>query len=70
MSRVDRRYAGYAFDLDGTLYLGDALLPHAAEVIWSIRGGGGRVVFVTNKPLETAADYAARLTRLGIHADA
>jgi len=70
VSRVDRRYAGYAFDLDGTLYLGDALLPHAAEVIWSIRGGGGRVVFVTNKPLETAADYAARLTRLGIDAEA
>ena len=70
MSRVDRRYAGYAFDLDGTLYLGDALLPHAAEVIRSLRGGGGRVVFVTNKPLETAADYAAKLTRLGIDANA
>lgn len=70
MSGVDRVFAGYAFDLDGTLYLGDALLPHAAEVVGRIRAGGARVVFVTNKPLETAADYAAKLTRLGIPASA
>lgn len=61
-----RRFAGYAFDLDGTVYLGDALLPGARETIEDIREHGGRVVFVTNKPLETAADYAAKLTGLGI----
>ena len=70
MTRVGRRFAGYAFDLDGTVYLGDSLLPHAAETIRTIRAGGGRVVFVTNKPLETAADYAAMLSRLGIPAKA
>jgi HAD superfamily hydrolase (TIGR01450 family) len=68
LRRPAQRFAGYAFDLDGTIYLGDALLPGAAEAIESIRGGGGRVVFVTNKPLETATDYAAKLTRLGIPA--
>ena len=68
MSVVDRAFGGYAFDLDGTLYIGDSLLPHAAEVVHGIRARGGRVVFVTNKPLETAADYAAKLTRLGIEA--
>lgn len=61
-----RRFAGYAFDLDGTVYLGDQLLPGARETIEDIREGGGRVVFVTNKPLESAADYAAKLTGLGI----
>jgi len=61
-----RRFAGYAFDLDGTVYLGDELLPGARETIEDIREHGGRVVFVTNKPLESAADYAAKLTRLGI----
>ena len=69
-NRVARAFAGYAFDLDGTLYIGDRLLPHAAEVVRDIRARGGRVVFVTNKPLETAADYAAKLTRLGIEASA
>lgn len=68
--RPSRRFDGYAFDLDGTVYLGDALLPQAAETIAAIRGGGGRVVFVTNKPLESAADYAAKLTGLGVPATA
>jgi NagD protein len=66
---IARSFAGYAFDLDGTLYVDDALLPWAAETISRIRSGGGRVTFVTNKPLETAADYAAKLTRLGVPAD-
>jgi HAD superfamily hydrolase (TIGR01450 family) len=62
------RYAGYGFDLDGTVYLGDQLLPGAAETIAELRAGGARVVFVTNKPLERAVDYAAKLTRLGVPA--
>jgi HAD superfamily hydrolase (TIGR01450 family) len=65
---ITQGFAGYAFDLDGTLYIDDTLLPGAAEAISRIRAGGGRVVFVTNKPLETAADYAAKLTRLGVPA--
>ncbi len=61
-------FAGYALDLDGTVYLGDELLPGAAETVGGLRAVGARVVFVTNKPLETAAQYAAKLTALGIPA--
>ena len=61
-------YRGYAFDLDGTIYLGDSLIPGADRVIDALRATGARVVFVTNKPLETSADYAAKLTKLGIPA--
>jgi HAD superfamily hydrolase (TIGR01450 family) len=68
--RPRQRFQGYAFDLDGTVYLGDALLPSAAETIADIRAHGGRVVFVTNKPLSSAAEYAQKLTRLGVPADA
>jgi NagD protein len=68
--RPDRRFQGYAFDLDGTVYLGDALLPRAAETIADIREHGGRVVFVTNKPLFSATEYAEKLTRLGLPASA
>jgi NagD protein len=64
--RPTRLYPGYAFDLDGTVYLGDALLPHAAETIAAIRAAGSRIVYVTNKPLQTADDYARKLTRLGV----
>ncbi len=61
-------FDGYALDLDGTVYLGDALLPGAAETIQQLRDAGARVVFVTNKPLETSAQYAAKLTSLGVPA--
>jgi len=64
------RFDGYVFDLDGTVYLDEEVLPGAVEVIGRLRGEGARVVFATNKPLEHAADYAAKLTALGIPADA
>jgi arabinose operon protein AraL len=57
---------GWLFDLDGTVYLGDRLLPGAAAAIAALRGDGRRLAFLTNKPLQTRADYAAKLTRLGI----
>ena len=65
----DRVFEGYALDLDGTVYLGDELLDGAAETLAALRKVA-RVVFVTNKPLETADSYAAKLTRLGIPAGA
>ena len=62
----DRIFAGYALDLDGTVYLGDAALPGAVDAIRRLRDLGCGVVFVTNKPLQTAAGYAAKLARLGV----
>ena len=59
-------HQGWLFDLDGTVYLGDALLPGAAETIAALRADGRRVAFLSNKPLYTRADYADKLTRLGI----
>ncbi|HEX7346931.1 MAG TPA: HAD-IIA family hydrolase [Candidatus Limnocylindrales bacterium] len=61
-------FAGYVFDLDGTLYLGDGLLPGAAETLAAIRAHGSRVAFLSNKPLDAPATYAAKLTSLGIAA--
>jgi len=66
LDRPNRVYPGYVFDLDGTVYLGDSLLPTAAETIRELRRRGSRIVYVTNKPLETAEEYAAKLTRLGV----
>jgi NagD protein len=66
--RPERLYAGYAFDLDGTVYLGDALLPSAKRTIDALRSAGRAIVFISNNPLRTRADYAEKLTRLGIAA--
>lgn len=60
------RYDGYIFDLDGTVYRGDHLVPGARERVEWLRAHGRRVVFLSNKPLQPRASYAQKLTRLGI----
>lgn len=60
---------GFIFDLDGTVYLGEAALPNAVEAIAALRGLGKRVLFVSNKPLEPRENYARKLTKLGIPAE-
>ncbi len=57
---------GLIFDLDGTIYLSDCLLPGAAECVAELRRRRKRILFVTNKPLAPRLEYAAKLTRLGI----
>jgi HAD superfamily hydrolase (TIGR01450 family) len=64
--RPARLYDGYVFDLDGTTYLGDALLPTAGETITRLRSLGKRTLFLSNNPTHTRKEYAARLTRLGL----
>lgn len=59
---------GFIFDLDGTVYLGEAALPGAVEGIRQLRAMGQRVLFVSNKPLEPRDNYAHKLTTLGIPA--
>lgn len=60
------RYGGYLLDLDGTIYRGDRLLPGAREAVGAVRAAGAGLLFLSNKPLETRADYARKLTRLGL----
>lgn len=60
------RYGGYLLDLDGTIYRGDRLLPGAREAVATLRAAGARLLFLSNKPIETRADYARKLTRLGL----
>lgn len=66
MTDIRLPYRGWLFDLDGTVYRGERLVPGAAEVIRELRSAGRRVVFLSNKPIQTRVDYAAKLTRLGI----
>jgi arabinose operon protein AraL len=66
--RVRFPYRGWLLDLDGTVYRGERLIPGAAEVIAALRADGRRVAFLSNKPLQTRADYAQKLTDLGVPA--
>lgn len=62
-------FEGYIFDLDGTVYLGEHLLPGAGEAITQLRAAGRRVVFLSNNPTSTREQYAARLSAMGLPTD-
>jgi HAD superfamily hydrolase (TIGR01450 family) len=68
LRRPDRVFEGYVFDLDGTLYLGDDLLPGAHRLIEGIRALGKRVLFLSNNPTKDPTEYVAKLGKLGIPA--
>ncbi len=59
-------FSGFLFDLDGTIYRSDRLISGADDVIRLLREKGKKVVFLSNKPIQTREDYASKLTRLGI----
>jgi len=62
-------YGGYILDLDGTVYLGDELLPEAREALAELKSRAS-VVYLTNKPLSLPANYAEKLTHLGVQTSA
>ena len=62
----ERLYEGYVFDLDGTIYLGDELLPGAKRLILKLRELGKRVIFLSNNATRDPRMYAEKLGRLGL----
>jgi len=59
-------YGGYVFDLDGTIYLGDGLLPGAKRLVLKLRELGKRVIFLSNNPTKDPKMYAEKLGTLGL----
>ncbi len=54
----------FIFDLDGTVYLGDAVARCRRGNRCCVRNGK-RTLFVSNKPLEPRDAYARKLTPVG-----
>jgi HAD superfamily hydrolase (TIGR01450 family) len=63
---AERLYGAYLFDLDGTVYLGDQLLPGARRLIETLRERGLPVRFLSNNPTRDPEQYAAKLGSLGL----
>lgn len=64
--RPEQLFDAYVLDLDGTIYLGDGLLPGVARTIEALRGRGVPLRFVSNNPTRDPEQYAAKLTALGL----
>lgn len=57
--------ACFLLDMDGTVYLGEELLPGALAFLQQLRRKGKDVLFLTNNSSRSARYYAQKLTRLG-----
>jgi HAD superfamily hydrolase (TIGR01450 family) len=66
LAMPDKVFGGYVFDLDGTIYLGDELLPGAERLVLKLRELGKRVVFLSNNPTKDPKMYAEKLGKLGL----
>jgi len=56
------------FDMDGVIYRGGTLLPGVADLLAYLRETGRPYLFVTNNATRTPEMFAAKLTRMGVHA--
>lgn len=69
MPSLNRWYSAYLFDLDGTIYLGDEVLPTVVDTLARIRERGLPVRFLSNNPTRGTAEYLEKLARFGVEAE-
>jgi len=58
----------FVLDMDGTIYLGNKVLPGAIDFVESARKSGRRVVFFTNNASRNPQNYVDKLERMGFGA--
>jgi HAD superfamily hydrolase (TIGR01450 family) len=56
-------------DLDGTIYMGDALIPGAKEFLDYLAASGISFYFLSNNSSRSKSDYVKKLSNLGISTD-
>ena len=65
---MSQAYDAGLLDLDGVLYVGADVVPHAAQAVAQARRSGQRIAFVTNNASRRAERVASHLAELGIPA--
>ncbi len=58
----------FVLDMDGTIYLGDKILPGAIDFIHTAREKGIKVAFFTNNASKNPNNYVDKLNRMGFGA--
>lgn len=64
-----KKYKGYLFDLDGTIYRGKEPIPEAVEFVKQLKDAGIPYMFVTNNAARTREDMADTLQSMDIPAE-
>lgn len=65
----DELFDAYIFDMDGTIYLGDHLLPGVKRTIEELRRRSIPVRYLSNNPTKDPQQYVEKLERLGLPTD-
>lgn len=63
------KYDYFIFDLDGTIYRGEHLIPNADRVVNHLKSINKKIVFVSNKTTGTANDYYDLLKKWGLNVE-
>lgn len=58
----------FVLDMDGTIYLGEKILPGAIEFVKTARETGRKVVFFTNNASKNPMNYVDKLNKMGFGA--
>lgn len=61
------KYNAFIFDLDGTIYRGENLIPRSDLVVNKLKELGKKVVFISNKTTGSVDDYFNFLFRKGLN---
>ncbi len=61
------KYDSYIFDLDGTVYRGEYIIPGAESTINSLKACGRKLIFISNKTTGTIKDYYTFLKSFGLN---
>lgn len=61
------KYDGFIFDLDGTIYRGETLIPNADKTVNRIKASGKQAIFISNKTTGSVTDYHNFLLSKGLN---
>ncbi len=63
------KYDGFIFDLDGTIYRGENIIPNADKTVNFIKASGKKIIFISNKTTGSIKDYYDFLYSKGLNID-
>ncbi|CAN5537576.1 HAD-IIA family hydrolase [soil metagenome] len=61
-------YRAYIFDLDGTLFRGESVIPGAVETVLELERRGALIRYLTNNSTQTQDTFTKKLNRMGFPA--
>jgi len=69
LNTLIKKYSAFIFDLDGTIYRGEHLIPKADTTVNRIKELGKKIIFISNKTTGSTKDYFNFLSSNGLNID-